>query len=395
MAWSEGQTLHARWEAAKQTVGALHKHWKLGTSYGGFSEALTRSPERLIEAIQQRLRAKMLQVPEKHRRCCRWNAFAVDGSRLEAPHVEANEQGLGCAGREKTGPQVFLTTIRHMGTGLPWNFQVGPGTDSERTHLRTMLPSMPQDALLVADAGFAGYELCREIIASGRSFLFRVGGNLTLLTKLGFHYEEREGVVYLWPQARRNEAPLVLRLIVLECGKQTVYLLTNLLDAEQLTDEEAGLLYPMRWGIEVFYRSYKQTMDRRKLLSRTPATCLAEAQWIMLGVWLLGLMTVQALTSQRRDPLQISFAKARDAVRRAVRHPTGRRITRTARTFRQELLAATRDDYRRTTSKEARNYPRKKREKPPGPPKIKPATERQRQRAQRLLAKPNPLRRTA
>lgn len=399
MAWSEGQTLQARWEDAKQTVGALHKHWKLGTSYGGFTEALTRSPHALIEPIKKRLRTKMLQLPEKYRLCCRRNAFAVDGSRLESPHMEANELGLGCAGREKTAPQVFLTTIRHMGTGLAWDFHVGPGTDSERTHLRIMLPNLPENALLVADAGFAGYELCQEIIASGRSFLFRVGGNITLLEGLGFHHEERDGLVYLWPQGRRDEAPLVLRLIKLTRGKQTIYLLTNVLDAEDLTEEEASILYEMRWGIEVFYRSYKQTMDRRKLLSRTPATCLAEAQWIMLGVWLLGLMTVQALIGQGHDPLRISFAKARDAVRRAMRRasapPHRRSVARRARTFQQELRDAVRDEYRRTSSKEARNYPRKKRQKPPGPPKIKTATEEQRQHAQRLRTNVTTLRRTA
>lgn len=399
MAWSQGQSLQARWEDAKDVVGAWHGHWKLGRSYGGFTEALTRSPDLLINALKERFRARMRQVAGPYRLRCRWEAFSVDGSRLEAPHVEANEQGLGCAGREKTGPQVFLTTIRHMGTGLPWDFRVGPGTDSERAHLRSMATKLPKRSLLVADAGFASYGLCRQIIASGRSFLFRVGGNLTLLTDLGFHHEEREGCVYLWPRAQQREAPLVLRLIRLTRGKQTVYLITNVLDPKALTDEEAGILYEMRWGIEVFYRSYKQTMDRRKLLSRTPATCLAEASWTMLGVWLMALMTVEALVDKGCDPLLASFAKARDAVRRAMRRAHGaphpRRTARSVRSFQQELRDALKDCYTRTSSKTARNYPRKKKETPPGPPKIKPATEKQRQRAQQLAAQHPPLRRTA
>jgi len=94
-------------------------------------------------------------------------------------------------------------------------------------------------------------------------------------------------------------------------------LLTNVLDPTQLTDEEAAMLYAMRWGEEVFYRSHKQTMQRRKLLSRRPATCLAEAQWTLLGLWLLGLMTVSRLIGAGTDPLEMSVARARDAVRRA------------------------------------------------------------------------------
>jgi DDE family transposase len=102
--------------------------------------------------------------------------------------------GLGCAGRDKTAPQVFLTTLWHMGTGLPWDYRVGPGTDSERTHLKRMVPDLPPRSLVVADAGFVGYVLCRKLILRGHSFLLRVGRNITLLTGLGSYHEERNGL---------------------------------------------------------------------------------------------------------------------------------------------------------------------------------------------------------
>lgn len=129
-----------------------------------------------------------------------------------------------------------------------------------------------------------------------------------MLKELGWEHEEHDGLVYLWPQAHRDLPPLVLRLIVLRRDKQEIYLLTNVFDPQRLSDEDAGVLYEMRWGIEVFYRSYKQTLCRRRLLSRTPATCLAECQWTMLGLWLLGLMTVKQLVAKRLDPLGWSVA---------------------------------------------------------------------------------------
>ena len=393
MAWDEGQTLAARWEHAKQTAHTLHPHWKLGRTYGGFTAGLVEGSAELIPALKTRLRQQLLALAGAHAQRCRWFALAGDGSRMETPHTIANEEGLGCAGREKTAPQVFTTTLWHMGIGLPWDFRMGPGTSSERAHLAEMLPETPEGCLLVADAGFAGYELLRQIIESKRCFLFRVGGNVRLLTELGFHVEERDGLVYLWPQDQRNQPPLVLRLIRLERGKQTIYLITNVLDPRDLTDEEAATLYEMRWGIEVFYRSYKQTLDRRKLLSRTPATCLAEAQWTMLGLWLLGLMTVRTLIARDVDPLQMSVASARDAVRRAMRSVV--RGKRHACRLARDLRAAVKDPYRRRGSKTARNYPRKKREKPPGPPKIKPATLPEIQRAKRIREELAALRRTA
>lgn len=399
MAWDEGQTLSARWEHAKDSALAWHPSWNLGASYSGFTEALMRSSDALLVALKARLRRRMLQIAPRHIERLRWWAFAADGTRFEAPHVVANETGLGCAGREKTGPQVFVTTLWHMGTGLPWDFRTGPGTDSERRHLETMVDGLPDRSLLVADAGFAGFQLCGKIHDSGRFFLFRVGGNITLLTDLGYEYQEHDGLVYLWPQKHRDQPPLVLRLIKLARGKQTVYLLTNVLDPQDLTDEEANILYEMRWGIEVFYRSCKQTLTRRRLLSRTPATCLVEAQWTLVGIWLLGLMTALQLARRGIDPLEVSFAKARDAVRRAMRGATSmprpRRRGTLRGSLRRELAAAIKDRYRRRHPKQARNYPRKKREQPPGPPTIRSASLHEQMLAKQLREQNRPHRRTA
>ena len=394
MAWGEGQTLAARWEQACEAAGDLHRHWKLGTSYSGFIQAWNRSASTLIPAICRRFQRQMKKTASRHWRVRGWLAFTVDGTRLETPHVAANEDGLGCAGCEKSAPQVFLTTLWHMGLGLPWTFRVGPGTDSERHHMREMIGELPKKSLLVADAGFVGYELCRALNDAGQSFLLRVGGNITLLKELGYDHEERDGLVYLWPDKFRKSPPLVLRLIKIEQrGKSPIFLLTNVLDPQELSDEDAQVLYEMRWGVEVFYRSYKQTLDRRTLKSRTPETCLLEAQLTMLGLWLLGLMSIEQITKTERHPKDWSVAKSRDAVRRAIRKAKPRRSKRP--NLLSELSAAVKDTYQRAWSKEARNYPHKKKQKPPSPPKIKPATQAQIQRAKRLRTKTTPKARTA
>jgi len=390
MAWAEGQTLATRFEEACELGRLWHPHWKLGESYGGFTAALGRWSEELAPAVVRRFQRVMRPLAGRHWLRCGWCALAADGSRIETPHTTANEAGLGCAGREKTAPQVFLTTLWHMGLGLPWDFRLGPGTDSERRHLEDMLPSLPPRALLVADAGFVGYELCCRILQAGASFLLRVGSNVQLLTELGYYAEECDGLVYLWPEKFRDQPPLVLRLIELKRGKQTIYLLTNVLEPAEFCDQDAGLLYEMRWGVEVFYRSYKQTLDRRAVKSRTPATAWAEVAATMWGLWLLGLLSARRLIARRVDPLEWSVAKARDAVRRAMRAPRtarhpGRR--RSPHSLDHALAYARRDRYVRRGPKAARNYPRKKQERPPGPPKLQTATQHQIRVANRLKQK--------
>ena len=67
--------------------------------------------------------------------------------------------------------------------------------------------------------------------------------------------------------------------------------MTDVLDEAALPASEAALLYEMRWGVEVFYRSCKQTLQRRRMLSRTPRAAEEELAWSVLGLWLMGMMT--------------------------------------------------------------------------------------------------------
>jgi hypothetical protein len=382
MAWGEASTLSTRFEQACETAGDLHRHWKLGRSFSGFTQALITKSSAVIDPVKQRFRSEMASF-RKFRDRDGWCVLAVDGSRFECPHTDANEDGLGCAGREKTAPQVFVTTLWHVQLGLPWDFHAGPGTDSERRHLDAMLDHLPQNTLLLADAGFVSYDLCRSLQQRGHAFLLRIGSNVRLLKNLDSECEQRDDIVYLWPTKRRNHLPLKLRLIRLRNDHgETVFLLTDLLDPKRLSDNQAQRLYRKRWGIEVFYRSTKQTLDHRRMLSRTPETCIAEAQWTLLGVWLLGLMTVSRQIRSGRDPLKWSPAKARDAVRHAARNGQGSRSDHQSLSV--ELCRAIRDEYRRRRPKRARNYPRKKRETPPGPPQIKLATRYEKQLAKQL-----------
>jgi hypothetical protein len=385
MAWSAEQTLADRFGAAADLLAALFPRWRRRGGYTGWAAALQAWSGALRPAVARRLRRQMRAVAGRHWRRAGWCAFAADGSRVECPRTAANEAALGRAGRKKAGPQLYLTTLWHMGLGLPWDYRLGPGTASERRHLEGMLADLPDEALVVADAGFSGYDLYRRLLAARRSFLLRVGANVHLLRRLGWAEREGPGTVYLWPEARRDEPPVVLRLIVLRRGRERVYLVTDVRDERALPEASAALLYELRWGVEVFYRSCKQTLQRRKMLSRTPRAAEEELAWAVLGLWLLGLMSTAALVRRGADPLSWSVALARQRLRQALRRATGGRRGRVS--LAEELAGATKDGYRRRGSKKARDWPHKKRDKPPGDPDIREATPREVRRAQRLREK--------
>jgi hypothetical protein len=384
MTWSAQQTLQTRFDEVRDVVRSLFK-WTLGKSYTGWYEAQLKWITPLRTALSKRLRRETQRLAGKHWEREGWCAFAADGSRVECPRTKANEEKLKCAGRKKTGPQLFVTTLLHMGTGLPWDFRIGPGTASERRHLEDMLADLPRRALVVADAGFTGYEFYRRLIAAQKNFLVRVGSNVHLLRKLG--YIEREGpdIVYLWPQKNADEAPVTLRLIERREGKKKMCLVTNVLDKEALSEESAGVLYEMRWGVEVFYRSFKQTLQKRKMRSNSPEAAECELTWALFGRWLLQSMSVEKIIARGHDPLRWSAARARDRVRKSMRSALKRRGK--DRRLGKDLGRALKDSYVRLGSKKARDWSHKKKETPPGTPKIQSATAEQRRAIQRLKQK--------
>jgi hypothetical protein len=215
--------------------------------------------------------------------------------------------------------------------------------------------------------------------------LIRVGANVHLLRKLGYIEQEGADTVYLWPEKNWHEPPVVLRLIERRQGKKKMYLVTNVLDKKALSEKSAAVLYEMRWGVEVFYRSLKQTLQKRRMLSHSPEAAKCELTWTMYGLWLLGLMSVSKILARGGDPLRWSVAAARDRVRESLRSAlTGRRLDHA---LVADLGWALKDAYVRRGKKKARDWPHKKTEAPPGNPNIQLPNAEQRRALQRLKAK--------
>jgi|LSQX01.1.fsa_nt_gb hypothetical protein len=379
MSWQSASSLKDAFEGCWHVVAGMYPtRRRVGHTYEGFIKALQKHSQRLLLIVLPALRNQVKLAAREHWKIEGWIVMGVDGSRIECPRTAANESAFGCAGKTKTAPQQFVTTVLHVGTGLIWDWRRGGGKEAERNHLRQMIATMPAKALLLADAGFTGYELLNELLSNGMSFILRAGGNVRLLKKLGFVVREHDGIVYVWPQAHRDQAPLVLRLVVVHDGRKPVYLLTNVLEDSALSDAQVGTMYRRRWGIEVFYRSLKRTMEKHKLHSASPAHAQVELDWALAGLWMLGLLTVQRMIRSHESPSRWSVAQSLRVVRRVMMGRGGRQAARNL----FALSRATQDTYRRRASKSARNWPHKKKDKPPNPPKIRTANRQERQAAQ-------------
>ena len=351
-----------------------------GTELSGFLKALRQRSAALLALITRTLRERTVAQAGPHWRWKQWVLLSVDGSRINCPRTVANERAFGCAGKKRTAPQQLLMTIFHVTTGLPWAWRRGGSKSNERDLLRDVVGELPGNTLLLADAGFTGYDLLRQLDQAGHAFIVRAGANVTLLRQLGYELEERRHTVYVWPARQQGKRPpLALRLVTFGRGKKRVALLTNVHDETQLSMSEIKALYRQRWSIEVLFRSLKQTLGKRTLRAGTPALAACELDWALVGLWMLGLLTLTATGVKSGW----SPARARDVVRRVLRQ-------RQRRAGRRQLCVllqtAKPDRYKRHGPKKARDWPHKKREKPPGTPIVRMAHASEVAAAKRLRA---------
>ena len=411
-AWSDEKTLSDRFAVACKIVS---RGWRLknplASSYQAFTKMLRRWTPDLLRAVQKIFRRRMRQSLSGRWKVAGFAVFGVDGSRLELPRTASNEaryaprkarqakgkknsrrkksrrlskQQRAAQARQRKGAtaQIWLTTMWHAGTGLPWDWRTGPADSSEREHLRQMIDALPPKSLVAADAGFVGYEHWHALQESGHPLLVRVGSNVRLLKKLSYA-KERHGLVYLWPEraASKNQPPLVLRLVVVNTGRHPVYLVTSVLDEKQLSDQQVVELYRLRWGIEVFYRHFKQTFERRKLRSKSADNAQCEADWSLAGLWAMMLHAQCELKTLRIPARRMSVAGVLRAYRKTMRGYKSRPDA--GEDLRSLLHLAIVDDYKRT-NKASRDYPRKKHEQAAGPPEIVTATKAQKSHASQI-----------
>jgi len=388
MALEPSRTLKERFTAARQSVVEMYPGRKRpGGTYQGYIKARHKlnGPQR--RALQQHLRDHHRRIAGAFWRRDGWLAFSVDGTRIEVPRTARNQKSLGCAGRHKTGPQLSLTSVYHLGTGLPWAWRMGAGIQSEQRHLQAMAGVLPSGSLLVADAGFTGFDLLRSLVDRGVQVLVRMGSNRTLLTGLtDAHVKVRGEWVWLWPTRKQSTwPPLRLRLIRIERANHApVYLVTSVMDEQALTDRQIGQFYRRRWGHEVFYRSFKRTLGQHKLRSGCPPQARRELEWAMLAYLVLGLWSVEALIGAKQDPLCWSVSESLRVVRR-VMHPVQRSVRIAG--LRTPLQGAVKDTYVRHGSKQARHWPHKKNDPPAGLPTVRPANEKEKRCAKRIYEK--------
>lgn len=412
-AWSGKQTLTKRFVEARKIVARnAADDQQPGRSYSGFLKRLAHWSATLLARLTAEFRRTMREQFTEFYLVAGWLVLAGDGSRAATPRTRSNEarfaakkkakqrtphqkrlrkskrrrqkrQAQEARDKKASTPQIWLTTLYHAGLGLPWDWRTGPSDSSERDHLLEMAQSLPEGALLALDAGFVGYDFWRTLHEAHTAFVARVGANVRLLKNLGY-VRRRQDIVYVWPDAarRKQQPPLVLRLHAFRGPREDVYLVTNVLETSRLSSEQMREIYQARWGVEVYYRDFKQTFGRGKLLSHCADNAQLELDWSIVGLWAICLYGTAQHLANGIPPAWRSVANLLYAVRLTMEQ------AKCAPDEGEDLFSlialALKDTYQRKSSKASRNPPRKKKKHKIGQPVFLTATNEQQTAAKNL-----------
>lgn len=384
MALDASRTLQERFECARECVtGLFPKRRRCGTTLAGFSKALAGLPLLFFQRIKEEMWKKLNDAHIHAAKFGSWSVFAIDGSIQNIPRTLAHElkYGISTKGTARGAgfPQRQVVAAVAMGKNVMWDWECSSALIGEREQSLKIIARLPPLSLSVLDAGFLGYEWAKTIIAMNRFFLVRVGANVRLwvdeLNRMECA-EWHDGDVWLWPDGKRSQVPVVLRLIRLETtasgsGKKSeIWLVTNILDEIKLTREEASQLYQKRWRAnECTFRDWKVTLDAAKLDSRTPEMAEREEEFGLCAMQVLQVTTLLARKQRRKERgRSVSVAKAHRAWRKAARALAAGRSTHW---FSARIVDCVADGYVRKSKKVRRAWPERKAHESPKAPVLR------------------------
>ena len=256
-----------------------------------------------------------------------WRLISVDGSTLDVADEKGNNEAFGRPGAsrgESAYPKIRFVSLVENGTHVLFGSRMADYATSEVALAKTVLPSLGQGMLCLADRGFFGFEMWKQAAATGADLLWRVRKNIYLPCEKRLPDGSYLSRIYPSQQdQRRGRKGIVVRVIEYRLegveGTEPLYrLATTILDHELAPAVELAALYHERWEIETAFDELKTHLRGAHIVlrSKTPDLVRQEFYGLLMAHFAVrGLMHEAALRADK-DPDRLSFLHAVRVVRR-------------------------------------------------------------------------------
>jgi hypothetical protein len=262
---------------------------------------------------------------------------ALDGVKLRIADTPENEAAYGRPGASRGAaayPQIGGAALLYVDTRKVIDCVWGRYNLSELAAAKELLPILGPQHILFLDRRYTKVDLWFQILERGVHMVHRLSGTYqarrTVQQGEGDWLVEIERRVEIPPEERRKRKRWrwerrTMRVIEYQIdGRETVRLITDLLDPEQYPAKEIALGYHLRWEIELTYDEWQTHLatvghgtQHTTFRSKTPDGVLQEAWALVAAYNLLRGLLVEAGEVHSVPPLEISFVDSLEVIRMA------------------------------------------------------------------------------
>lgn len=302
-----------------------------------YCKARKRLPDRILGAIQEQVKAALVQ---RTRPSWRWHGHPVkivDATQISMEDTPANRRAYRYPKPDLTRPGCGFPALKmlaffSLATGGLLHYLEAPNRRSEQSLFRALWKrALEAGDVVLGDRFFCNFASFAKLQARSIHLVVRQNATLSAslrpIRRLGkrdhlcqWHRCRVRAVGF--SRAAWNHLPKTLwvrqiEVVVEEPGMRTskILILTTLLDPRKYPSREFAELYRRRWAIELHFRTIKKTMGMGFLPCRTPAMVRKQLALSVLAYNLVRLLMAEASAAHGVPLDRLSFKAAFDAAR--------------------------------------------------------------------------------
>ena len=290
-------------------------------------QARSRLPEDLLGILIRRSDVRVANMVGKAYFCWGRPVFLGDGSTVSTEDTPDLVEAFGYA-NTKHGPSRFpvarITFIVRAGAESVFDYRIGAYRTSEDAQLSQMRDSIPRRSIFLCDKKFGSFYTLAKFRQRGIDMIVPlhqrrdpgklisqgnpIGKDQWIVT---FDLADQLRKKYDDPSLPKHLKVRLIRVRYRKGGKrQTLWLVTTLLDAQRYRRGDIVALYRKRWGIETRIGSIKTTLEMAVLRSKSDKAVRYEVAATILAYNLTWTVMHQAAKHTETPADRISFAGA-------------------------------------------------------------------------------------
>jgi hypothetical protein len=309
--------------ASERAVG---QKARISLSTGPYCKARQRLPLGLMMRLGKMVGERLEEVSPSQWKWRGRSVKLVDGTTVSMPDTAQNQKRYPQTGAQKPGlgfPLARLLAVISLGSGAVLGWAMGPckgkGT-GEDSLFRQLYGVLNKNDVVLVDRYHSSYFTLAWLRSLGVDVVTRQHHQRETDFRKGQRLGKGDHLVS-WKRPQRpnwmdqetyHQMPEEMK--VREAKRGEWIIVSTLIDAKEVSQEELHALYVQRWHVELDLRAVKNVMGMDVLRCKSPEMVIKEVSAFLLGYNLIRATMAQAAAYAKVLPRTLSFSGAKRVI---------------------------------------------------------------------------------